>query len=153
LTNHAAARGQEERWLETVLWNVPISGNEPHPIAKEQILMEAEPIPNPFLSFGPPQNREYGFIRLFDETAEAFGTLPFRYSRFTVAPGRTSNLDQHEVLEVWGVLSGRGKLTYEGSESQISAGDVVHFRSKKVHQVRNDGSDDLSIFSFWWKNE
>lgn len=115
--------------------------------------MEAEHITNPFLSFSPPERREYGSIRLYDETAEASGALPFRYSRFTVAPGRTSNRDQHEVLEVWVVLSGQGKLTYEEGEFQIIAGDVVHFRSNKVHQVRNEGSDDLSVFSFWWKHD
>ena len=108
---------------------------------------------SPFLPFGAPEDREYGSIRLFDAASEPALTLPFRYSRFTVAPGKTSRLDQHAVLEVWVVLAGAGTLRTDGVESPVTEGDVVHFTSMRVHQVTNNASENLEVFSLWWNGE
>ncbi len=113
--------------------------------------MESETTPGPLLTFRPPEEREYGSIRLYDDAATGSGQLPFLYSQFVVAPGSTSRRDQHEVLEVWVVLSGVGRLLYDGGEYAVGPGDVVHFDSMRVHQVVNDAPEEMRVFSFWWK--
>lgn len=116
--------------------------------------MESDAALGPFLPFGPPEDREYGSIRLFDATATTMPDRPpFLYSQFTVAPGSTSRLDQHEVIEVWVFLSGTGKLLYDGGEYAVKPGDVVQFSSMRVHQVVNEGTEDMRVFSFWWKRD
>lgn len=113
--------------------------------------MDSEAAPDPFLPFSAPEEREYGSIRLFDPSAVGSDSLPFSYSRFIVAPGSTSRRDQHEVLEVWVILSGTGKLLYDGGEYEVVPTDVVYFRPMRVHQVVNEGTEEMRVFSFWWK--
>lgn len=105
---------------------------------------------SPFLPFGPPADRDYGSIRLFDETSDQTRVLPFKYSRFIVKPGQTSRLDQHQVLEAWVIVAGAGVLAVDGVESPVTCGDVVHFTPMRSHQVTNPGPHDLEVFSFWW---
>jgi mannose-6-phosphate isomerase-like protein (cupin superfamily) len=113
---------------------------------------QATDIPHgsPHLMFVAGAERPYGSIELLNEAAAAAKSLPFRYSRFRVAPGRQSSLDQHDVLEVWIVVSGSGKLSYDDGTFPISAGQAVQFASGHPHQVLNDGTSDLVVFSFWW---
>jgi mannose-6-phosphate isomerase-like protein (cupin superfamily) len=106
----------------------------------------------PLLPFKPTEPREYGSIRLFDSTSVP-PSLPFSYSRFTVNPGQISRKDQHEVLEVWVILSGNGRLIYDGGEYAVKTGDAVQFETLRVHQIVNESSEDLTVFSFWWKRE
>lgn len=113
--------------------------------------MDPEATPGPFLPFSAPEEREYGSIRLFDPAAAGSDRLPFSYSQFIVAPGSTSRRDQHEVLEVWVILSGAGRLLYDGGEYEVGPGDAVHFDPMRVHQVVNEGAEEMRVFSFWWK--
>jgi|tagenome__1003787_1003787.scaffolds.fasta_scaffold20983622_3 mannose-6-phosphate isomerase-like protein (cupin superfamily) len=108
---------------------------------------------SPFLPFGSTEERPYGTIRLFDSAAEITARLPFQYSRFIVSAGSASRLDQHKVQEAWVVLSGKGSLLFDGNRFNLKAGDVVHFESMLTHQVENDGTEDMEIFSFWWKGD
>jgi mannose-6-phosphate isomerase-like protein (cupin superfamily) len=108
---------------------------------------------SPVLPFAAAENREYGFIHLFDPVDELPRSLPFRYSKFTVAPGKTSRPDQHEVLETWVILSGEGRLFYDGRTLLVKVGDVVRFESQHVHRITNDGGADLTVFSFWWTRD
>jgi len=105
----------------------------------------------PLLPFTPEAFREYGSIRLFGPDAPA--TLPFRYSQFTVEPGRRTQVDQHKVLEVWVVISGNGRLIYDGQEFAVQAGDAIQFDPSRTHQIVNDTPAELKVFSFWWSNE
>ena len=105
----------------------------------------------PVMLFVPLAERNYGSIELFDETFVTMNRLPFRYSRFHVGVGQQSNLDQHDVLEVWVILLGSGKLLYDGAVFPVAAGQVVQFGPQKPHQVSNDGATDLVVFSFWWE--
>lgn len=115
--------------------------------------MMSDSLSSPFLPFGALEQREYGAIRLFDATSQATAGLPFKYSRFLVSPGSTSRLDQHEVQEVWVILSGKGNLLFDGGAFSVKPGDVVHFSSMRTHQVENEGTEDMEIFSFWWKRD
>ena len=115
--------------------------------------MTSDSSSSPFLPFAAAEPREYGSIRLFDAAAEGPAGLPFKYSRFLVSPGSASRRDQHEVQEVWVILSGHGKLLFDGGEFSVKPGDVVHFGSMRTHQVENEGAGDMEIFSFWWKRD
>lgn len=110
-----------------------------------------DPLHSPLLPFAPEAAREYGSIRLFASDAPA--GLPFRYSRFVVEAGRSTHVDQHKVLEVWIVLSGEGRLLYDGREFAVRTGDAIQFDSLRPHQIVNDSTAELRIFSFWWSNE
>jgi mannose-6-phosphate isomerase-like protein (cupin superfamily) len=105
----------------------------------------------PLLPFSSSEVRAYGAIQMFGSDVPS--NLPFRYSRFTVEPGRATTVDKHTVLEVWVVLAGTGRLCYDGIEFAVKAGDAVRFDSSRTHQIVNDGAKELSIFSFWWSSE
>jgi len=108
---------------------------------------------SPFLPFHADENREYGSIRMFDADAEPLSNLPFRYSRFVVAPRLASRRDQHKVLETWVILSGSGTLVVDDRSFEVNACDVVHFQSMQTHQIMNHGTIGIEIFSFWWERE
>ncbi|QHI35951.1 hypothetical protein IMCC3317_12990 [Kordia antarctica] len=77
---------------------------------------------------------------------------PFKASRWSVSPGFSSPVDQHEVKECWFVASGKGVLTFKGDiKGDIQAGDVIHFDPMESHQVYNSGEELLTIFSIWWE--
>lgn len=79
--------------------------------------------------------------------------VPFQASRFEVRPGSRSKPDVHAVVEAWMVASGTGKLTHDGVEHRIKAGDVMYFRPRTEHVVENDGDESLVLFSSWWSAE
>ena len=116
-------------------------------------MMASDSSSSPFLPFRATEEREYGAIRLFDDTSETTAGLPFKYSCFVVSPGSISRRDQHEVQEVWVILSGSGNLLVDGSLFRVKPGDVVHFDSMRTHQVENDGAGDIEVFSFWWNRD
>jgi quercetin dioxygenase-like cupin family protein len=76
---------------------------------------------------------------------------PFNASRFTVEPGCASPVDSHAVREIWMVAEGFGELTYGDLTVRLNTADVFYFEPPTPHQVRNDGSQTLVIFSVWWK--
>jgi quercetin dioxygenase-like cupin family protein len=76
---------------------------------------------------------------------------PFNASRFTVEPGCASPVDSHAVHEIWMVAEGCGELIYGGLSMRLKAADVFYFEPPTPHQVKNDGSQTLVIFSVWWK--
>lgn len=78
---------------------------------------------------------------------------PFCGSFFNVNPGAESPVDQHEVLEVWLVISGAGEL-FVGDSTEaksIQMGDVVKFDSFETHRVKNNSNEVLKMISLWWK--
>ncbi|WP_410643347.1 SidA/IucD/PvdA family monooxygenase [Amycolatopsis sp. lyj-346] len=76
--------------------------------------------------------------------------VPFSSSRWEVPPGAVSDLDVHEVEEIWMVRSGRGRLISEQVRTEVAAGDMVFMPSKVPHQVENTGDEPLRFFSVWW---
>jgi methionyl-tRNA synthetase len=76
---------------------------------------------------------------------------PFKGSKFIVYPSQTSPLDIHDVKECWFVASGTGIVTYNGQQTEeIKPGDVLYFESQQSHDVYNNGTENLMIFSVWW---
>lgn len=76
---------------------------------------------------------------------------PFKGSKFIVYPNHTSPLDIHDVKECWFVASGSGVVTYNDEKKIIiKPGDVLYFESQQSHDVYNNGTENLMIFSVWW---
>ncbi|MDJ0676461.1 MAG: cupin domain-containing protein [Calothrix sp. MO_167.B42] len=76
----------------------------------------------------------------------------FQASRFTVDPDCSSPPEKHEVHEMWFISEGKGKLSYDKQEMQIKQNDFVYFEPNKTHQVINDSSEMMVIFSIWWSD-
>lgn len=83
------------------------------------------------------------------EEAEGAG-WPFTAARFEVPPGATSELDVHDVAELWMVREGTGTITSGAATMEVSPGSMVHFASRVPHQVTNTGTETLRVFSVWW---
>src|SRR4051812_4270965 len=107
----------------------------------------------PKLSFLPPET--FGESMNVDEINFSFnGTSlpPFKGSRFVVYPGQTSPLDVHQVKECWFIASGKGIIYYaDDITMEVNQGDILYFDSNKSHQVLNNYTKDLLIFSIWWQ--
>jgi mannose-6-phosphate isomerase-like protein (cupin superfamily) len=79
------------------------------------------------------------------------GSRPPGLSRFSLAPGAESPLDQHEDEEVWFIASGRGTIVRGGIDTvPVAAGDVVEFPSEVSHTLKNTGDQPLVVFAVWW---
>lgn len=76
---------------------------------------------------------------------------PFEIARWSVAPGTANDLDVHVSREVWLVVTGEGQVHWADQSRGVRAGDVVAFDTKVPHQVRNDGTETLHVFSIYWK--
>jgi mannose-6-phosphate isomerase-like protein (cupin superfamily) len=87
------------------------------------------------------------------------GTLPFprhapaafEVARWSVTPGHANDLDAHVSREVWLVISGEGRVTWDDQSATTVAGDAIAFDTKVPHQVRNTGAGPLRVFSVYWK--
>ncbi len=107
----------------------------------------------PSLSFLPPELFDNAMVVDeidFDHDKKEPMT-PFKGSKFIVYPNETSPLDVHDVKECWFIASGSGIVTYDGESTQaIKPGDVLLFNSQQSHQVFNNGTENLMVFSVWW---
>ena len=91
-------------------------------------------------------------LQIFEVILDSSGTsvAPFKAARFTVEPGCTTPVDSHSMREIWLVTDGSGELIYDGKMVPVRKSDIVYFEPPKPHQVRNDGTASLIIFSVWW---
>ncbi len=107
----------------------------------------------PVRSFLPPEL--YDDAMVVDEIDFGHSTgkplAPFKGSRFIVYPNETSPIDIHDVKECWFIASGTGVVKYDGeSTREVKPGDVLLFSSQQSHEVFNNGSENLVVFSVWW---
>jgi len=99
-----------------------------------------------------PEPYESGMvIEEVDVAAPDVTGWPFEASRFEVPAGATSERDQHDVAELWMVRAGRGTVNSDGTTLTVGPGDMVYFAGRVPHQITNTGSDDLRLFSVWWR--
>ena len=111
-----------------------------------------EPKSFPYLSFLPPDFSDPGMdVYEIELNPSDIPLAPFKSSRFTVEPGRTSQRDTHSVREMWMVAQGSGELFYDGQSYRLEPGNVVYFDPPKTHQLKNDGTETFMAFSIWWK--
>jgi len=101
------------------------------------------------IDFAAAEAAESGMV-VAEALPPAAAGWPFQASRWEVPPGRTSELDLHDVAEVWLVRSGQGTVLSGGTELPVRAGEMVFMASRVPHQVRNTGTEALRMFSVWW---
>ncbi|WP_419420807.1 cupin domain-containing protein [Legionella sp. D16C41] len=80
-------------------------------------------------------------------------SIPFNASYFEVQPGCQTPLDYHEEQEIWIILRGHGTLHYNQIISPLKENDIIYFDSYVNHQVFNQSSEILMIYSFYWLNK
>jgi len=78
-------------------------------------------------------------------------TVPFEASWWTVEPGRHTAQDEHEAQELWLIASGAGQMRLGTEHFEVRAGQAVYVPASQRHSVRAIGTEDLVVFSVWWK--
>lgn len=105
------------------------------------------------IEYQTPERFESGMVMEEVAAAATPGApdWPFTAARFEVPPGATSELDVHDVAELWMVRSGAGTVVSGDTTVRVGAGEMVHFASRVPHQVTNTGTEPLRVFSVWWQ--
>lgn len=68
--------------------------------------------------------------------------------RGSLKPGASLGLHTHEGnCEIIYVLSGTGKVEYEGEMEALAAGSCHYCPQGKTHRLINDGKEDLEVFA------
>lgn len=71
-----------------------------------------------------------------------------KIARGLLAPGCTIGLHTHETnSEVICILSGTGKVLYDGAYEAVSAGSVHYCPKGHAHSLINDSEGDLTYFA------
>jgi mannose-6-phosphate isomerase-like protein (cupin superfamily) len=106
-----------------------------------------KPIP---LSFLPATHAPSGMKVDEVDFSSAAGHRPFSASRFSVPPGATSELDQHDVAEMWMVAHGKGEVLSGDQKIEVGSGDLILLPGQVPHRLHNTGPDSIEVFSVWW---
>ena len=65
-------------------------------------------------------------------------------SRHTIQAGMKSDYHDHEDVEqIYYFIKGNGKMLIDDQEYPVQAGDAVYLPPKTMHQLINDGEDDI----------
>ena len=68
----------------------------------------------------------------------------FKVKRIEVLPGKRLSYQKHsQRAEHWFVVSGSAKVTLDGREITIRAGEAIDVPVGTAHRVENPGSEDL----------
>ena len=102
------------------------------------------------IAYRPPERYDRGMV--IEEAAPAAPDerWPFKTARFEVPPGRTSELDVHDVAELWMVRTGTGTVASGETRLEVGPGEMVYFAGRVPHQITNTGTEPLRLFSVWW---
>lgn len=72
--------------------------------------------------------------------------LPFHVRYFEIDSGGYSSLERHEHEHVVLVVSGKGTVRLGEASKLISEGDIVHVRSREIHQFVADQGSRLGFY-------
>ena len=97
-----------------------------------------------------PEAKGQTIVTLFNIPSSLGVEPPFKMASFTLARGAKTARDQHSVKEVWFIICGSGTLNYRDEAIPVTAGDAFYFESHEVHQLLNNGSGPIEVFSIWW---
>lgn len=105
------------------------------------------------IEYQPPERYDSGMVveEVAASATPGAQRWPFTAARFEVPPGATTELDVHDVAELWMVRSGSGTVISGDTTMDVTAGAMVHFASRVPHQVTNTGTEQLRVFSVWWQ--
>ncbi len=72
-----------------------------------------------------------------------------RLSHAVFKPGQKASGHRHDDLcEIFYVISGSGLFCINGQEHRVSAGSSLRIDPHEMHEVINDGSDDMALVYF-----
>lgn len=106
----------------------------------------------------PITHREHGFpflaegenkVKEFDRRPWGTYTVleegrTFKVKRIEVLPGKRLSYQKHaQRAEHWFVVEGTAKVTLDGSDVIVSAGEAVDIPMGSAHRVENPGDEDL----------
>ncbi|WP_433261034.1 class I tRNA ligase family protein [Actinosynnema sp. CS-041913] len=69
-----------------------------------------------------------------------------------VVPGGSSTPHQHDEVEVFVLVRGRGEVVVDGKAVPVGPGTVVRFAPFETHVVTNTGDEDLVFFDLYWRD-
>lgn len=78
------------------------------------------------------------------------GAIALRADRIVYQPGDTSASHRHRgCLHVFYVLRGSGIAHVSGRKHRLDAGAALTIEADEVHQLENDGDEELAFVEFW----
>jgi mannose-6-phosphate isomerase-like protein (cupin superfamily) len=102
------------------------------------------------IEYQTPERYDSGMV-MEEVAARGAEQWPFTAARFEVPPGVTTELDVHDVVELWMVRSGTGTVVSGDTTMDVAPGAMVYFASRVPHRITNTGTDQLRLFSVWWR--
>jgi mannose-6-phosphate isomerase-like protein (cupin superfamily) len=74
------------------------------------------------------------------------GTAPgVSLARAAVAPGRTTRPHRLDMVEIYYLLAGRGRMVIDGRAREVTPGQAVYIPPGAVQSIENIGSEDLDF--------
>lgn len=78
----------------------------------------------------------------------AGGTEKHSLAQVVIPPGKASLKHYHPVAEEsYYILAGEGRLEIDDETRTVGPGDSIAIHPKQVHQLHNDGDDDLLLLA------
>jgi mannose-6-phosphate isomerase len=82
--------------------------------------------------------RPWGSYTVLEETSS------FKVKRIEVLPGKRLSYQKHsQRAEHWFVVEGTAKVTLDGNEITVRAGESIDIPIGAAHRVENPGNEDL----------
>lgn len=65
-----------------------------------------------------------------------------------IPPGKCSSRHYHKISEeTYYILAGEGRMVMDGKETTLRPGQACLIRAPEVHQIFNDGTEDLEFLA------
>ena len=83
--------------------------------------------------------RPWGSYTVLDDDAP-----DHKVKRMVVHPGKRLSYQRHSKrAEHWFIVSGRARVTLDGVDIELAAGDAIDIPRASAHRIANEGSTDL----------
>lgn len=87
------------------------------------------------------ENRPWGSYTILDESHD------FKVKRIEVIPGKRLSYQRHQQrAEHWFVVRGTAKVTLNGEEFLVTAGQAIDIGREVAHRVENPHSSETLVF-------
>ena len=85
-------------------------------------------------------DRPWGSFTVLDEDDG------YKVKRIVVSPGRRLSYQTHAARsEHWTIVRGRARITLDGREISLAAGESIDIAVGSAHRVENPGEEDLVL--------
>lgn len=90
------------------------------------------------------ETRPWGIFELLCTNEGTDTKNLYKVKRIIVKPGKRLSYQKHfHRSEHWVIVSGNGKVTLDGVNSDVSSGSIVDVAIEQLHRIENTGQDDL----------